>query len=261
MGKIFNKSLDKNDEKEGLFKRLKNIKDKNKQQLQVIKDQREEQLKELKNIGENKTLKIIDKITKKNDKANKLVPKFKKIDKILSKAELVCTKTDEVKYDFNLFLRQLQFIESIHNYEITLDKAIEDQRNLEILINKLNNGYNPKNYEKNKRKKRVLESAKKLSDARKDVINLFVKGIFPYRGTKEKEESEEESDENKFFKDINNESEGINYELFEKHFKFSVPTIMVKTLFETKNKRRKSVLVNLMNSGLRDLEDQIKRKV
>ena len=145
MGKIFNKSLDKNDEKEGLFKRLKNIKDKNEQQLQVIKDQREEQLKELKNIGENKTLKIIDKITKKNDKANKLVPKFKKIDKILSKAELVCTKTDEVKYDFNLFLRQLQFIESIHNYEITLDKAIEDQRNLEILINKLNNGYNPKN--------------------------------------------------------------------------------------------------------------------
>ena len=76
MGKIFNKSLDKNDEKEGLFKRLKNIKDKNEQQLQVIKDQREEQLKELKNIGENKTLKIIDKITKKNDKANKLVPKF-----------------------------------------------------------------------------------------------------------------------------------------------------------------------------------------
>ena len=137
--------------------------------------------------------------------------------------------------------------------------------NLEILINKLNNGYNPRNYEKNKRKKRVLESAKKLSDARKDVINLFVKGIFPYRGnvfqTKEKEESEEESDENKFFKDINNKSEGINYELFEKHFKFAVPTIMAKTLFETKNKKRNSVLVNVINSGLRDLEDQIKRKV
>ena len=76
MDKNFKKSLDKNDEKEGLFKRLKNIKDKNEQELQVIKDQREKRLKELKNIGENKTLKIIDKITKKNDKANKLVPKF-----------------------------------------------------------------------------------------------------------------------------------------------------------------------------------------
>ena len=106
-----------------------------------------------------------------------------------------------------------------------------------------------------------------MSDARKDVINLFVKGIFPYRGnvfqTKEKEESEEESeeesDENKFFKDINNKSEGINYELFEKHFKFAVPTIMAKKIFETKNKNKNSALVNVINSGLRDLEDEIKK--
>ena len=99
------------------------------------------------------------------------------------------------------------------------------------------------------------------------MINLFVKGIFAYRGnvfqTKEKEESEEESeeesDENKFFKDINNKSEGVKYELFEKHFKFAVPTIMAKTLFETKNKKRNSVLVNVINRGLCDLEDQIKK--
>ena len=55
-GKIFNKGLDKNDQKEGLFKRLENIKDKNQEQLQAIKDQREKQLKELKNIDNNKTL-------------------------------------------------------------------------------------------------------------------------------------------------------------------------------------------------------------
>ena len=39
LGKIFNKGLDKDDKKEGLFKRLENIKDKNEEQLQVIKDQ------------------------------------------------------------------------------------------------------------------------------------------------------------------------------------------------------------------------------
>ena len=49
LGKTFNKGLDKDDKKEGLFKRLENIKDKN-----------EEQLKELKNIGKNKTLKAVD---------------------------------------------------------------------------------------------------------------------------------------------------------------------------------------------------------
>ena len=41
LGKIFNKGLDKNDKKEGLFKRLENIKDKNEKQLQAIKDQGE----------------------------------------------------------------------------------------------------------------------------------------------------------------------------------------------------------------------------
>ena len=33
----------------------------------------------------------------KNDKANKLVPKFRELERILDKAELVCTKTDGTK--------------------------------------------------------------------------------------------------------------------------------------------------------------------
>ena len=103
LGKIFNKGSDKDDQKEGLFKRLENIKDKNEEQLQAIKDEGEKQLKELKNIGKSKTLKAIDEIKRKNDEANKLVPKFKKIDGILYKAELVCTKTDGNRYDFNCF--------------------------------------------------------------------------------------------------------------------------------------------------------------
>ena len=39
LGKIFNRGLSKDDKKEGLFKRLENIKDTNLTQLQVIKDQ------------------------------------------------------------------------------------------------------------------------------------------------------------------------------------------------------------------------------
>ena len=39
LGKIFNKVLDKDDKKEGLFKRLENIKDKNEEQSKVLKDQ------------------------------------------------------------------------------------------------------------------------------------------------------------------------------------------------------------------------------
>ena len=63
--------------KEGLFKRLENIKNKNKEQLQAIKDQGEKQSKELKNIDKNKTLKAIDKISKKIEAVYKLLFEFK----------------------------------------------------------------------------------------------------------------------------------------------------------------------------------------
>ena len=55
LGKIFNKWLSKDDQKEGLFKRLKNIEDKNEKQLKPIEDKKEKQLdansKSLKSIS------------------------------------------------------------------------------------------------------------------------------------------------------------------------------------------------------------------
>ena len=135
MGKIFNKVLSEYDKKEGLFKRLENIKDKNEEQLQVIKDQGEKQLQELKKIDKNKTLKIIDKINQKNDEANKLLLEFKRIDKTIENADLVCTKSGGSKYNFNRFSLPLKLIEKIHNYEIILDKAINNQTELGILTN------------------------------------------------------------------------------------------------------------------------------
>ena len=60
------------------------------------------------------------------------------------------------------------------------------------MINKLNNDYEPRNLEKVEEKKKVFKSARKLQNARKDIINFFEEGIFPYRGnvfkTKEKQE-------------------------------------------------------------------------
>ena len=51
------------------------------------------------------------KLAKKNEEANKLLSEFKKIDETLANAELVCTKTDGTKYDFNHFSLRLKFIE------------------------------------------------------------------------------------------------------------------------------------------------------
>ena len=121
------------------------------------------------------TLKVIDEIRRKNADANKILLDIKKIDETLDDAELVCTKTDGTKYDFNRFLFPLKFIEKIHNYEITLDEARNYQTELRILINKLNNDYNPRKPKTAEEKNNVLESARKLLDARKGIISFFEK--------------------------------------------------------------------------------------
>ena len=57
--------------------------------------------------------------------------------------ELVYTKTDGNKYNFNIFALPLKFV------EITLDEAIDDQSKLEKLIIRLEN-YNAKKKKKKK---------------------------------------------------------------------------------------------------------------
>ena len=136
-----------------MFKRLENIKSKKEEPLQVIKSQGEKQLKELIIIDKNKILEITDENSnKKNAESNKLVPKFIELYETLEKVDLVCTKTDETKYDFNRSLLPLKFIAKIYNYKITLDKAIQDQTKLGVSIKKLND-YNLINTEKVEEKK------------------------------------------------------------------------------------------------------------
>ena len=136
LGEIFNKVLDKDDKKEGLFKRLENITNKNEEQLQAIKAQGEEQFKKLKNIEESKTLKVINGLAKKMIKQIKYYLTLKKNDE-LDTAELFCTKTDETKYDFDRFSSPFKFVAKIYIYEITLEEAMDNKKKLENLISKL----------------------------------------------------------------------------------------------------------------------------
>ena len=76
---------------------------------------------------------------KKNAEANRILFDIKKIDETLDNSELICTKTDVSKYDFNHFSLPLKFIEKIYKYEISPDEAIKKQAELKELINKLNN--------------------------------------------------------------------------------------------------------------------------
>ena len=73
LGKVFNKGLDESDKKERLLKILKNIEDKNKNQLDAIKDQGEKQLDAIEKQKENK-LKMVakDEIVCLEDKIDEL---------------------------------------------------------------------------------------------------------------------------------------------------------------------------------------------
>ena len=100
---------------------------------------------------------------------------------------------------------------------------------------------------------------------RDKIITFYEEGFFLYNDkifkTKEKEKSEEkeELDENKSFKNIENKSKGINYELFKKHFNYVAPTVLAKELFKTKDKNKNIKFVNMINSGLRDIKDEIEK--
>ena len=82
---------------------------------------------------------------------------IKLIDVWLDTAELGCTKTDgRTKYDFSNFMFPSNFAFKSFRRELELQKAKYDQVNLEILINKLNNSYDPNNPEKREEKKKIL---------------------------------------------------------------------------------------------------------
>ena len=88
MGKIFNKGLSEDDQKEGLFKRLKNIEDKN-------EDQSKKQLDAIKSINiTSKPLKKISFFSILSHEAKKLIIDIKEIDDWLDKTQLICRKTD-----------------------------------------------------------------------------------------------------------------------------------------------------------------------
>ena len=63
----------------------------------------------------------------------------------------------------------------------------------------------------------------------------------------------------KFIEYIENESTGINYDLFKDYFNFIVPSALVKKLYETKNKNKNNELVEEIRNRWSNLKDGIKK--
>ena len=102
--------------------------------------------------------------------------------------------------------------------------------------------------------------------ARENIVNYFKKGIFPFKGKvfKAKEVKSEQIKEEKKEELINNaialikkESKDINNDLFKTYFNFSAPIDLAKKLFETKDRKKNSELVEEIKNRWSNLKDEI----
>ena len=57
---------------------------------------------------------------------------------------------------------------------------------------------------------------------------------------------------------VNKKETGINYKLFEEHFKFQRPSDMLKSVYKTNDKKNNSKLVNIIKSESSDLKNEAK---
>ena len=56
---------------------------------------------------------------------------------------------------------------------------------------------------------------------------------------------------------IIDEETDVNEELFKNFFLFQTPSALLKDLYKTNDKEKNNELVNLINSGLKDLKEEI----
>ena len=129
LGKIFNKELDKDDEEEGLFKRLKNIEDKNKEQLKAIEDHGKKQLN-----TDSKSLKPISYFSQLSTKAKELFEKIQKEKNDIDPEKFVCVKTDETIFNFNRFKKSIDLASNIYRYKNLLKDAGNKQYEIKKII-------------------------------------------------------------------------------------------------------------------------------
>ena len=86
---------------------------------------------------------------------------------------------------------------------------------------------------------------------------MLVKTIFE-RSIAERTKLRRQKDK-EFIKNIENKPKTINYNLFKDYLKLESPTDLTKQLFRVKNKNKNNELVNVIESGLIDLKNEIKK--
>ena len=100
-----------------------------------------------------------------------------------------------------------------------------------------------------------MQKIKKL-----DYKKLRLSDNYQYSSEEEQEEQKPTKDDYKtLIKQIIDEEIDMNDDLFNKYFSFQRPSDMITLLNKTNDTEKNNKLVNLINSGLKDLKEEIKR--
>ena len=128
--------------------------------------------------------------------------------------------------------------------------------------------YSPKHDKYVTLKNNLVDNASKFYEGREKIIEGFKSGVFSFyydrdyekRMKYEKEEEEETvTDINEFKKYFREKETKINKELFKNNFPFQAPSALLKDQYKINDKEQISKLVNVINSGLKDLKEEIKK--
>ena len=131
LGKIFNKGLSEDGQKEGLLKRLKNIEIAQKGLIGGDDKDKDQQKTQQNNNIDSKPLNVFDYLKSLSQEANDLMDEIEDANDNIDYDKLSFVGSNREKFNFNSFGMLLKFLLDIFNSKITLKKPEFKQRNIE----------------------------------------------------------------------------------------------------------------------------------
>ena len=260
LGKVFTKWLDIDDQKEGLFKRLKNIEDKNKVLLKA--KNKIESIKEVTDFVD-KPLSV---------EAKELIEEIRVIQKYSDYRKVKINGGNNVNYDFSDYKTFRELFKGLYYKRFAIDEAKREQDEFNAIIGVLED-YTQKNNKCIGAKNKLLNNVKKFYEGREKIIEEFKNEIFPFNyGEAWEEQRRFEREEEERLINIKNENglndyrklnilivvkiRDVDDELVRDHFLVQDLSEFLEKLQGTKNNpERNKIQLSLINSGLRGLKE------
>ena len=175
-------------------------------------------------------------------------------------------------YDFSDYKTFKELFRDLYYRTITIHEAKSKQEEFNVVLHLLKR-HIPKHDKYVTLKNNLVDNASNFYKRREKIIEGFKNKVFPlyydknhkeqmkYEKEKEQHEKQKPTKDDLIVlsKHIINEEANINEEVFKKYFNVQKLSDMLMYLNKTNDKEKNNELVNIFNSGLEDLKEEIKK--